>query len=318
MRTRSIAFLLAAATTSLAARSQNLVPNGEFEQFTSCPSGFGQIDHATPWMNPAVDPAAATPDYFNACASSGALSVPNNYAGFQPAHSGGGYAFIVLYRTDTPEFREYLEVPLTAPLVGGSCYWFQMQVNLALLSNYATDAIGVHFSDTAIVGIPGNDVLPFVPQLVNTGGFLTDTLNWVSVAGLYEAHGGESYLLIGNFNDDASTATMLVGTPGTYSRAYYYIDDVSLVGTSCTNGVRDEHNQEVIIYPNPVADELFVKAAAPGTMSMLIRDASGRIVRSSRFSGTLSTPLGDLSPGMYTAEFMQSNGSVGRRAFIKE
>ena len=33
---------------------QNLVPNGDFEQFSGCPTNWGQIDSALFWMNPTI------------------------------------------------------------------------------------------------------------------------------------------------------------------------------------------------------------------------------------------------------------------------
>jgi hypothetical protein len=68
--------------------SQNLVPNGDFEQYSGCPTGYSQIDSALYWTVPT---SVNSTDYYNACAISLSVSVPLNGAGFQETHSGSGY-----------------------------------------------------------------------------------------------------------------------------------------------------------------------------------------------------------------------------------
>src|SRR6187399_1797031 len=88
-------------------QGQNLVPNGNFENISGCPTGIGQLTNAIPWLNPSL----ASPDYYNQCATSSAVGVPQNVLGYQQAHSGNGYAGIFVY-TQPPinmDFREYVE-----------------------------------------------------------------------------------------------------------------------------------------------------------------------------------------------------------------
>jgi hypothetical protein len=70
--------------------AQNLVPNGDFEQYHSCPTFHSQLDSALYWFNPGLYlPGNSTPDYYNACGSPPA-SVPDNFCGSQNALSGAG------------------------------------------------------------------------------------------------------------------------------------------------------------------------------------------------------------------------------------
>ena len=122
---------------------QNLVPNGDFEQYWHCPSLISQIDSTKYWTNP----TKATPDYFNQCAPPHLVSVPNNFAGFQQSHSGGAIAGIYLFAANITNYREYIEVPLDSFLTANVCYHFDMYVNLANnFSKYTTGDIGVYFS----------------------------------------------------------------------------------------------------------------------------------------------------------------------------
>lgn len=70
----------------------------------------------------------------------------------------------------------------------------------------------------------------FTPQINNSSGYF-DSLNWTLVSGTYIASGGENWIVIGNFKDDATTSTSVYNSLGAPS-CYVYIDNVSL--TPCT------------------------------------------------------------------------------------
>ncbi|MBC8172614.1 MAG: hypothetical protein H7X71_01800 [Chitinophagales bacterium] len=57
----------------------NHVPNGDFEEYTSCPSDYSQIDSALYWLVPT---SFNSTDYYHTCATSSAVSVPFNGAGY--------------------------------------------------------------------------------------------------------------------------------------------------------------------------------------------------------------------------------------------
>ena len=60
---------------------QNLVPNGDFENYSICPDHQGQIDRAFPWLR-----IGCTPDYLNSCDTTNHAGVPFNDLGFRYAH----------------------------------------------------------------------------------------------------------------------------------------------------------------------------------------------------------------------------------------
>ncbi len=210
--------------SSLSITAQNLVPNSGFENFTTCPVGFSQFNgFVSDWTNP----NAASPDYMNACANPFPAGVPQNGTGYQTSHSGNGYAG---FYSGSDSYREYVQVQLTSPLVAGTTYAFKMFVAVHNKSKYAIDDIGANFS----VNAPTSSGLAFlngnpIAQIANTpGNVITDSSNWTLVSGNYIAAGGERHLTIGHFNTDATTTTVQInyGSQG----AYYYVDDVSLIG----------------------------------------------------------------------------------------
>ena len=131
--------------SSLFAGGQNLVPNGSFEQFSTCPIGLAKINYALNWYNPAigvnVGGNGGTPDYFNQCATPSQAGIPNNAFGYQQAYSGNAYGGLALFYFGVPDFREYIESDIVMPLLANGCYHFEMYVNLANTSKFSTEFI---------------------------------------------------------------------------------------------------------------------------------------------------------------------------------
>jgi gliding motility-associated-like protein len=221
-------FLLPFFALSVAGWGQNLVYNPSFESSTACPTFASMLNLATPWYNP----TSGTPEYFNACAIyTDWVSVPAQpTGGFQDARTGNAYAGLFTYRQAASNMREYIEAGLTNELVAGNCYYFEMYVNQPNDHPYVTDGIGAYFSPVA-VSSGTSDVLPYIPQVDNpVGNVISDTLAWVKVSGYFTAVGGEKYLTIGNFRNDANTTASLM-YPGVwyFDTGYLLVDDVSLV-----------------------------------------------------------------------------------------
>lgn len=222
---------LAAATLALAlfaaapAGAVNLLANPGFETITQCPGGFGWIYVAAPWDMPTL----GTSDCLNACAVGPfAPGVPASPVGFQAAHAGSGYAGFILYSTwSGPHYREYIQSPLTSPLVANQTYTFGFWVSLADSSMWALDRIGAYFSVGAVG--PVNDwlPLPYTPQVESPAfNYLTNASGWTYVSGSFVAAGGEDHVTIGNFHDDATTNVLTMG--GARQDAYYFVDDMTV------------------------------------------------------------------------------------------
>jgi hypothetical protein len=302
---------------------QNLVPNGDFEQYSVCPTWYAQLDSTLLyWMNPCIAPfiPGGTPDYYNSCAPSGDVGVPvNANINYQPARSGNGYAGIITWNANMTS-REYIEVPLSSQLISNECYHFEMYVNLRNTCQYGTDAIGVYFSDTA-VAIPNVVLLPFPPQINNIG-YIIDTLNWVLVSGNYTATGGENYLIIGNFNDDANTNAFGISSSGSPG-AYYFIEDVSL--TPCTGIEQQNVNDEIKIYPNLFTDILNIKANNNSLSEIILYDITSRKLLHQQFTNTLTLNTSHLSKGIYIYELRpvlissgNKNGVIKKGKVVKD
>jgi len=314
--TASLLFLIV-----ISARAQNLVPNGSFEQYSGCPTYYTQIDCVLFWMNVAQWPGpGGSPDYYNVCAQPASLvDVPGNAFGYQFPYSGDGYCGIITWDMNTL-FREYIEVQLTAPLVQDSCYEFKMFVNFANKYKYAADAIGVYFTATPITNVANFLPLPYTPQINSTTGFISDTLNWVPVTGTYTALGGEQYIIIGNFKDDASTNFLFTNSAGVYDQSYIFMDEISLTATCPPVSVHEfDANTGMYIYPNPAGEYINIKI--PGiknTGYLNITDISGRkMLQRNMDAENLFIDTKNFAVGIYFIELVNKN-IVYREKFLKE
>ena len=289
---------------------QNLVPNGNFEQHSACPTAFNQLYYATNWINP----TGWTPDYYHKCGI-GNVSVPNNGGGFQNALSDSAYAGIFLYSA-SPDVREFIETPLTDSLIAGSCYYFEMYINLLDNSKYSARNIGVLFSDTLINYSSSLQIIPLTPQLVNSNVGYPDTIGWYQVSGNYIASGGESYIVIGNFNDDLNTPVVLVNPSG-LDYAVVYIDDVTL--TPCIpTSIGESKNEMINIYPNPFSNQIIFEFSNNEEARLTIYDIFSREVFQQMFVGTTTLITEPLSKGIYIYELKSRNGSFKQGKIVKD
>lgn len=265
----------------------NLVPNPSFEMFSACPNSFGQITEAIDWFQPNTCylPPNGSSDFFHSCNST-LITTMNTSFGFQNFHNGGdGHAGINFYNYVGDFNYEYLEVELIDSLEANKEYCIEFFVSLSNNSTYAIDNIQCHFSSiqSSYCGL-SLETFYLTPHISNNTGIISDTVNWVSISGIYIANGGEKFLTIGNFTGSIGTDTLKINNNGGYS-AYYYIDNVSLYLCEDTN------NDSILISNvfSPNADEindLFLLENLPQGYEVIIYNRWGEIMQQFLHQGT--------------------------------
>lgn len=317
---------------SLTVGAQNLVPNGDFEQYDTCQTSFGQLYRALHWSDPIQpnSPPYTTPDYFHACNPNPLLSMPVNAWGYEYARSGLAYAAIVTAVDSTPpsgigitkNSREYIQTELLDTLETNRNYCIKFYVSACDSMNFVSNNIGVYFSKTQIKDTCHRCTLSYIPQLENIAD-LSNRTGWTEISGSYTAIGGEKYIVIGNFRDSTFTITTYtnwVAYDKNRNTAIYYVDDVSLTLCDTAASILDGVSKLFIkLYPNPSSGIFYVELEADKTVNLQVFDAIGNLICQKRNFKNRDSPI-DISNhanGIYLLKF--SNGIFHRQLkIIKE
>ena len=295
----------------------NLVPNPGFEDTDSCSFGLGlgALHH---WYS-----AYLTPDHLQSCLPYGSANgLPMNTWTYQQPFEGNSCVGLGTY-VFSDEQREWLMVPLLAPLEPGQTYYCSFRANAAFGGTLlhptiwlASNRVGMLFTTYDrqwVWGDPYPSALNFAhieyPQI------LSDTASWTLVSGNFIADSSYTYLMIGNFYSNALTDTLRFADPSNveqwYDNSYTLIDAVcvssTIEGCDLVQGVNESKGTDLQVYPNPSNDVLVIKGAA-GCDAVVI-DILGKWV----WSGWLSHDRFTLDVGSWSrgAYLLQVHGQRG-------
>lgn len=225
----------------------NLVPNPSFESYNTL-----QCDWVSSYQefNAIIQdwtvPTYGTSDIFNELLPASCAMNPYTTifyaAGPQQPRTGNNMAGIYTfndYQIGNPNaydgYREYLQVPLSAPLEVGQYYHVEFWVSRAEGRYYASNNIGAYFSDTMVNNYIMNNAanfgpLFFTPHILDTN-IIIDSINWTRISGCYQATSTAEYLIIGNFHGNSTTDYTILNNNAPnneFRNAYYFVDDVTV------------------------------------------------------------------------------------------
>ncbi len=175
----------------------------------------------------------------NSCSTDPMWTVPTNTWGgltYQYAYDGNAYIALYFRNLAGSNGRNYIEVKLKDSLVANNCYYVEFYVSLTDAMRGGCNNISMALSKSQLLQssnpVPG--VIPFNAQIYNYGNpIIKDTQNWVKIRSIYVAQGGEQYITIGNFKNDANTLyDTIPGNSANYGGAAYYVDDVQIIPLS--------------------------------------------------------------------------------------
>jgi len=263
-------FLICVASPGLIT-AQNLVTNPGFEELYKCPNGRGEIIPLPiyrdfPTVLDWISPLNTSPDYFNTCATDQEVKLPNtSLDGYHHAHGGDGCAGISMftgkpYADTTDYWAEYLETRLSTPMEAGHVYYISYYVCLTYHDRVsyniiAVDNIGARLTTQMIDTYSAGPMffLKGPPDIQTPPGlFISDTINWVMVSGVYHAGGGEQWLTIGRFYTDtinfrflytpAANLNMRSALDQIHSSCYMLVDDV------CVTDMNKPYTSDTTLY----------------------------------------------------------------------
>jgi len=207
-------------------KSENLVPNPSFEEYSDTPSGwyysgrdFSRV--ALYWTSP----TAASPDIY-----APNVMIPTSWSavgfGKVKAYSGVSQAGITVYGCDhgKPHCREYIQVLLNEPLVPGQVYAFSCMLS-HLQKSVMVKNIGLYFSEDEVDEMITDPLLR--NPVLTLDRFIPSDGRWYRWSGQFTADQSKSYLLIGNFSTDDDSQVKFPSRSD-LKFGYYYVDEVRL------------------------------------------------------------------------------------------
>jgi hypothetical protein len=223
----------------------NLVLNPGFSENIFQPFTWGGILHGDccNWSSP----TPGTPDYFHQDGNS-QFNAPTQIlnasaTAFQPDHGiyGGGinaYAGLCAFVMPIQDGREYLQGNLATGLANQQ-YYGEFYANLFDMSWHNCNRLGMFVSQNAPSATVYGLLSGINPQIEHDPATnISSSTNWTLVNGCFTANGGENFVTIGNFYNDANTAHSPVPTipPFQFEVAHYLIDDVSVLPIEVSAG----------------------------------------------------------------------------------
>ena len=221
-------FMLFVFSISANAQIANYVSNGSFEILNANASPYAF--EATKYWG-AIDTTKGSNVLCSTLSS--IANAPYLTTGFQFPRTGNNFVISQFYcNTCTVNSRMYPRNRLKQVLLAGKTYCAKYYIVNTNNNLVAMDTYGMYFSDNSIDTITKCmwPITYLTPQVENTSGIITDTLNWIAITGTFVANGTEKYMVLGNFKSNAATNTLQLNTPAqSLQTTDIYIDDVSVI-----------------------------------------------------------------------------------------
>ncbi len=308
-------------------KAQNLVPNPGFENMLQCPTNnIANWIHLTDsWYS-----ARGSAQYFHPCPtdSLSLWDVPVNGFGYQQAANGDAFGGITCYGDTTGlngNYREYMGVQLSSPLVVGQQYYVSFKVARAAdgfyyYTDWAVNKLGALFT-TQYYSTGTSDPIPNFAH-VYTDSVITDSAQWTLIKGSFIADSAYQYLLLGNFFDQQHTTSVKLGLVNSLG-AFYYVDDVCVTTDPLpcfpTAGISEvEKSNQVNLFPNPFTDKINIVTKENNLLEFVLYDVMGRKNIYQSFSNSTLINTAQLAKGIYIYELKDNKGIVRTGKIVKE
>jgi len=216
----------------------NLVPNGDFEQYTGLPTTFSELNLTCGW----ADANAGSADYYHAGNQLGApgMKVPCNIFGYQnDNNSGQGYVGLGSF---TPGSVECIYAKLNSPLQPNTSYSFSIDASMPETFSYNSFPLQIYFADAyspsagnGAISISNTSNLYYLGDVSNYTNWTTYTLTITT-----DNNPNLNYIVIGNltkrgFSNTGLTTAQYPGSGCNYlnpanqqTHAYVFLDNIKL------------------------------------------------------------------------------------------
>ncbi|MBC7425093.1 MAG: gliding motility-associated C-terminal domain-containing protein, partial [Bacteroidia bacterium] len=206
-------------------------------------------------LNSWIAPTDGTPDYYHYDVNSNINGLPINYSllntplkdckNFIIPKTGKALVGMAICNYNSTsgkrfvKYQEYIQTRFLSDLRKNEKYRISFYVLKHDCTFMSVSDIGAYISkDPVRQYYPNSFEYPnwssfeqnYIPQILNSSGPLSDTLNWQLITGTYKAKGGEQWITLGHFDLPGemryeSDSIVQGNSVGHY--AYYFLDDVS-------------------------------------------------------------------------------------------
>ncbi len=204
----------------------NLVPNGDFEIYSSIPTTNAQSNLAVGWNNvnghyfPNGSYPYGSPDYFynplfGILASVGAIN----------PFSGNGQMGLVTYCTIKSNYREYISTKLIISMIPQRKYNVSFYLTNGVNTYYikGSNNFGIRFSKDSLHQDTCESI-KVIPQIeIDTIIYFNNY--WQKFNFNYKADSSYNFITIGNLRDDSATHYSQIGQ----GFAYFFIDKIEII-----------------------------------------------------------------------------------------
>jgi hypothetical protein len=231
----------------------------------------------------------------------------NGY-GYQMPVQGNAYAGEGCNISTQDNVREFMGRQLSQPLVIGQNYYVSFYVSLAdaPYEDCAINKIGIKFSTVLYDSLPWHPLTNSAQVYINT--IVSDKTNWTKISGWFVADSAYSYIMLGNFFDNAHIDTL--NCPTNAGTASYYFFDMVCVSTDsadCTIGNNesipsvDFVSDHLKIFPVPANETLNIASASDAIDNLEIYTVVGKLIYTKSFGriNNITIPVANLANGIY-------------------
>lgn len=215
---------------SCISHGQNLVPNPSFEDLHAIPCSWVNEDDFRriykAWFQPTGGTTDVLSTFVDSSCYASCYSTHPESNGYKTPRTGNVLTVILTagHGCQDDNYREYLGVKLTEPLIPQKSYYAEMYVSRTDSSQYATNNIGMYFSKDSIARPYYCQYLGVQPQ-INSEKVVSENKGWVKISGYFKLKESAQFLYIGNMMHEDETIIKEIN-PGGQRNTRYFVDDV--------------------------------------------------------------------------------------------
>jgi len=317
--------------------TQNLIPNGSFENICECPTFLCQTQDmccVEDWYGP-LSSTFGTPDIHSLCSNSNIVGLPNNvhvnnlYPRTGEYIAGSKFYATMLENNSNKYYEtgEYLTVKLTNKLIKNKKYclsfFYSCSSETELFFRVNIKSWGILFSEDSPIGT--DRINSHEASLLYNENFLDTTSGWHELNFNYIANGGEQYFTIGyEFLNSEIDTLHLVSFSG-QARTYLFFDDFFLeccdpLGCDEVSTGEAINTNKFNIFPNPTSAQVNIVFSEPvnNIMSYNITDLQGRqMMQGNIVNQQTILDVSIFAKGIYLLSITDEQGNKWNKKIVK-